>query len=175
MLPSRSAISPCGPESAVGSGYSRIRPLFGSSLPSLFAFCSVNQSDPSGATAGSCGRASGVGRSNSRMETGAAAASSVAAMTVATMVGAFRRGRSGTAKQQDATCTRRRKMRRRDAVAAIAGLVLAPWPVSAKKPEEEDVTPGEDLMREHGVLNRVLLVYEECARRLDGHEDPRAD
>ena len=31
----------------------------------------------------------------------------------------------------------------------------------------EDVGPAEDLMREHGVLNRVLLVYEECRLRLD--------
>lgn len=33
---------------------------------------------------------------------------------------------------------------------------------------EEDVGPAEDLMREHGVLNRVLLVYEECRARLGG-------
>lgn len=31
---------------------------------------------------------------------------------------------------------------------------------SCKKDDEEDITPPEDLMREHGVLNRVLLVYE---------------
>jgi hemerythrin-like domain-containing protein len=31
---------------------------------------------------------------------------------------------------------------------------------------EEEVSPAEDLMREHGVLNRVLLVYEEGVRRL---------
>ena len=36
---------------------------------------------------------------------------------------------------------------------------------------EDDVSPGEDLMREHGVLNRVLLVYEECARRIDAKQD----
>jgi hemerythrin-like domain-containing protein len=30
----------------------------------------------------------------------------------------------------------------------------------------EDVGPAEDLMREHGVLDRMLLVDEECARRL---------
>jgi hemerythrin-like domain-containing protein len=32
---------------------------------------------------------------------------------------------------------------------------------------EEDVGPGEDLMREHGVLRRVLLVYGEIGRRLE--------
>jgi hemerythrin-like domain-containing protein len=32
--------------------------------------------------------------------------------------------------------------------------------------QAEDVFPPEDLMREHGVLRRLLLVYEESARRL---------
>ncbi len=32
--------------------------------------------------------------------------------------------------------------------------------------QEEDVSPAEDLMREHGLLNRVLLIYEESARRI---------
>jgi hemerythrin-like domain-containing protein len=36
---------------------------------------------------------------------------------------------------------------------------------------EEDVSPAEDLMREHGVLKRVLLVYREGIRRLDAKED----
>ena len=34
-------------------------------------------------------------------------------------------------------------------------------PAAAKKKEQDEaVAPGEDLMREHGVLNRALLVYE---------------
>ena len=37
--------------------------------------------------------------------------------------------------------------------------------------KEEEVSPGEDLMREHGVLKRVLLVYGEAIRRLDAGED----
>ncbi len=32
---------------------------------------------------------------------------------------------------------------------------------------EAEVTPGEDLMQEHGVLERVLLVYGEAAARID--------
>ncbi len=36
--------------------------------------------------------------------------------------------------------------------------------------EEAEVTPGEDLMQEHGVLERVLLVYDEAARRIDAGE-----
>ena len=33
---------------------------------------------------------------------------------------------------------------------------------------EEEISPAEDLMREHGVLTRVLVIYDETARRLDG-------
>jgi hemerythrin-like domain-containing protein len=36
---------------------------------------------------------------------------------------------------------------------------------------EEDVGPGEDLMREHGVLRRTLLVYGEIGRRLESGAD----
>jgi hemerythrin-like domain-containing protein len=45
--------------------------------------------------------------------------------------------------------------------------------------EEVDVAPPEDLMREHGVLKRVLLVYEESIRRIDAKQqlppDPMKD
>lgn len=40
-----------------------------------------------------------------------------------------------------------------------------------KDPPDEDISPPEDLMREHGVLNRVLLVYEEGLRRLRNKEE----
>ena len=33
-------------------------------------------------------------------------------------------------------------------------------------PEQSDVTATEDLMREHGILRRALLVYKECATRM---------
>ncbi len=36
---------------------------------------------------------------------------------------------------------------------------------------EEEVSPAEDLMREHGVLKRVLLVYGEAVRRLDAGQE----
>ena len=45
---------------------------------------------------------------------------------------------------------------------------------SAAKTETQptqDISPAEDLMREHGVLNRILLIYEESCRRLDGNKD----
>src|SRR6476469_6397929 len=40
---------------------------------------------------------------------------------------------------------------------------------------DEGVTPPEDLMREHGVLSRILLVYEESARRLDAEQPLSVD
>jgi hemerythrin-like domain-containing protein len=36
---------------------------------------------------------------------------------------------------------------------------------------EEDVSPAEDLMREHGVLKRVLLIYGEALKRFAASED----
>ena len=41
--------------------------------------------------------------------------------------------------------------------------------VTGKK--DEDVTPPEDLMREHGVLDRVLLLYEAGIRKFTSNED----
>jgi hemerythrin-like domain-containing protein len=35
-----------------------------------------------------------------------------------------------------------------------------------KNKEAEEITPTEDLMREHGLLNRVLLIYDNCRLRL---------
>src|SRR5207247_3884358 len=40
-----------------------------------------------------------------------------------------------------------------------------------KDKPEEGVGAAEDLMREHGVLNRVLLIYEEGLRRLRAKEE----
>jgi hemerythrin-like domain-containing protein len=40
-----------------------------------------------------------------------------------------------------------------------------------KQEDEEEVSPPEDLMREHGVLKRVLLVYREAIRRLDAKQE----
>ncbi|HVT30166.1 MAG TPA: hemerythrin domain-containing protein [Lacipirellulaceae bacterium] len=41
--------------------------------------------------------------------------------------------------------------------------------------EEAEISAPEDLMREHGVLNRILLVYEEAAGRLRHKEDVPAE
>lgn len=42
--------------------------------------------------------------------------------------------------------------------------------VETKQMEQEEVAPNEDLMREHGILNRLLLIYQEISRRIDNHE-----
>ena len=56
-------------------------------------------------------------------------------------------------------------------VVASVALARGGGDAAAKEKEKEDdegVGPGEDLMREHGVLRRVLLVYREMMRRLEG-------
>src|SRR5438067_243635 len=173
----------CGSACARGTGNSTTFPVFGSSLPSLFAFCSVNQSEPSGAAAGSCGRASGVGRRNSRMETGAAARSAMATAprNRLPMSSPHCSDGLGLARRSPARKLRvgrhgMERRRRRDLL--VAGVALAALPARAagrKVKQEEEVSPGEDLMREHGVLNRVLLVYDETVRRLENGEDGRLD
>jgi hemerythrin-like domain-containing protein len=40
-----------------------------------------------------------------------------------------------------------------------------------KESKETEVGPPEDLMREHGVLKRVLLIYGEVLRRIDSKQD----
>lgn len=41
----------------------------------------------------------------------------------------------------------------------------------AEQKDKEEIGPAEDLMREHGVLKRILLVYEEVRRRISAKED----
>ncbi len=55
------------------------------------------------------------------------------------------------------------------AAPAMSGARAQPRGGEAKG--EEDVSPAEDLMREHGVLERVLLIYDEAIRRLDGRQE----
>jgi hemerythrin-like domain-containing protein len=60
---------------------------------------------------------------------------------------------------------------RRQLLLGAAGAGLLAFACSSKE-VEEDVAPPEDLMREHGALNRILLVYEECTRRLESAAQP---
>ena len=54
----------------------------------------------------------------------------------------------------------------------VGGYVVAINTARAADEEgENDIGPIEDLMREHGVLRRVLLIYEEGLRRIAAHRD----
>ena len=56
--------------------------------------------------------------------------------------------------------------------AASVAVVSHAWAKNEKQGEQaEEVTPPEDLMREHGVLDRVLLIYDAAIRRLSANED----
>ena len=66
--------------------------------------------------------------------------------------------------------TRRRFIK--EAVGVGAALALAARDARAggkPKDDDDDVSPTEDLMREHGVLRRLLLVYGEVIRRVDAN------
>ncbi|WP_028351243.1 hemerythrin domain-containing protein [Bradyrhizobium murdochi] len=70
---------------------------------------------------------------------------------------------------------------------AVAAALAAPAVLTGRAPAEEkgvgeklkkivtgkkeEVTPPEDLMREHGVLDRVLLLYEAGIRKFSSNED----
>jgi len=65
---------------------------------------------------------------------------------------------------------RRHFLRQGGALAAAAAL-LGPAQLLAAEPTKAaaiDVTPTEDLMREHGVLRRLMLTFDEFAKRLQG-------
>ena len=67
-----------------------------------------------------------------------------------------------------------RKLDRRHFIAAAAGGAIpiggaeSKVNLSAEQQEEvHEVTPAEDLMFEHGIIERLLLIYDEAARRID--------
>ena len=48
-------------------------------------------------------------------------------------------------------------------LAGIAGMTAF---TGCSENAEEEISPAEDLMREHGVLNRILLIYDSCKSHL---------
>lgn len=71
---------------------------------------------------------------------------------------------------------RRKLLKLAPAAIVAVGLSSAGGAVAARremveKNREPKVTPPEDLMREHGVLDRVLLVYEAALRKFEVRED----
>ncbi len=71
----------------------------------------------------------------------------------------------------------KRHFLKRAAMVAVAGGLIVPSSFALARDKENNsekeagVTPPEDLMREHGVLDRVLLVYEAGLRKFDANED----
>jgi hemerythrin-like domain-containing protein len=71
---------------------------------------------------------------------------------------------------------KRNFLKRASVVAIAAGLIVPSAFVAARQKErrsekQPEVTPPEDLMREHGVLDRLLLVYEAGLKKFDANED----
>jgi hemerythrin-like domain-containing protein len=57
------------------------------------------------------------------------------------------------------------------AFVASTGLPLLADQAKKKEGQEEDVSTNEDLMREHGILKRVLLAYDEIIRRIRANRE----
>ncbi|HUL77137.1 MAG TPA: hemerythrin domain-containing protein [Vicinamibacteria bacterium] len=71
--------------------------------------------------------------------------------------------------------SRRRWLAAALAAGASPALAGTQAPAASRPIGDEGVGPGEDLMREHGVLNRILLVYDEGIRRIRSGAPPPLD
>ena len=54
---------------------------------------------------------------------------------------------------------------------SLTAPLLFPQQKNKEDSKEAEVSPSEDLMREHGILKRVLLTYREVMRRIDAHQE----
>src|SRR5438105_15773167 len=66
-----------------------------------------------------------------------------------------------------------RKFLKAGGIVIASSIVATAGNLLGKEEEKKDneVSPPEDLMREHGVLKRILLIYGEALRRMDAKED----
>lgn len=71
---------------------------------------------------------------------------------------------------RDRLNTRRAFLKMSAATCVISGISGSYFLTGCKKQAEEEVTPAEDLMREHGVLRRILLVYDTLRNKLFNNE-----
>jgi hemerythrin-like domain-containing protein len=55
-------------------------------------------------------------------------------------------------------------------VAGFSGIISACSTGKEKEDEEQKVSPPEDLMQEHGLLNRILLIYDTCKTQLQAKQ-----
>jgi len=68
--------------------------------------------------------------------------------------------------------SRRQFLKKSGLILAASGFAaLGESAAEQERKENEEISPPEDLMREHGVLKRILLVYGEAIRRIDSKED----
>ena len=68
--------------------------------------------------------------------------------------------------------TRRKFLKAGGILVAVSGIrVAANLFGKEEEKKNKEVSPPEDLMREHGVLKRILLVYGEALRHIDANED----
>jgi hemerythrin-like domain-containing protein len=65
---------------------------------------------------------------------------------------------------------RREFINRSIILGTLAGFGSIGFFTGCKREADEGVSPAEDLMREHGVLNRILLIYDNCRSRLVNNE-----
>src|SRR5438477_825533 len=57
------------------------------------------------------------------------------------------------------------------AIAVPQPFLLMQEQKAGKNESSEEISPAEDLMREHGLLNRILLIYDEHLRRLEAKQE----
>src|SRR6266446_3617277 len=68
--------------------------------------------------------------------------------------------------------SRRQFLKKSGVILATSGFAALSNSVAKEEgKKDEEISPPEDLMREHGVLKRILLVYGEAIRRIDSKED----
>jgi len=65
---------------------------------------------------------------------------------------------------------RREFLKKGLAIGALTGIAGGIITTGCSEEGEEEVTPTEDLMREHGLLNRILLIYDTCRQHLINNE-----
>jgi hemerythrin-like domain-containing protein len=66
---------------------------------------------------------------------------------------------------------RREFLRKGVLFGTLSGLAGISVITACKEETPDEVSPAEDLMREHGVLNRVMLIYDHCKSKLANKED----
>jgi hemerythrin-like domain-containing protein len=71
----------------------------------------------------------------------------------------------------------RRKFIKAGGIVIASSMITSARTLLANEDEKKnnEVSPPEDLMREHGVLKRILLVYGEALRRMDAKQDLPAE